>query len=134
MPLTGEPELVDFDAETALERTRDVCGDSLQSFMEFTQDEYNIVHVADEVLEMYRDEEHLHDHYSRVLDHLHMDFMERDTYENTLLPNAGTVTSLVTHMDSLTLLRVFDGEAGLYIALDPGCSAEAVTEAIEPLF
>ena len=75
----------------------------------------------------------LREHYARVLDHLHMDFMERDTYENTLLPNAGHVTSLVTHTEELTLLRLLGETTGLYIALDPDCSAEAVSEAIGPL-
>lgn len=133
MPLTGEPELVDFDADAALERARDACGSGVQSFMEFTHNEYNIVYVHDDILEMYRDEAHLRDHYGRVVDHLHMDFMERDTIESTLLPNAGRVTSLVTHTEELTLLRIFDDEAGVYLALDPDCSAEAVIEAIEPL-
>lgn len=133
MTITGESKLVDLDADAALERARDVCGDGVQSLMEFTHDEYNIVYVHEDIVSMYRDEEHLREHYGRVLDHLHMDFMERDTYENTLLPNAGRVTSLVTRMDELTLLRVFDEQAGLYIALDPGCSAEAVIEVIEPL-
>lgn len=133
MAITGEPELVAFDVETALERARGVCGSGLQSLMEFTKDEYNIVYVHEDVVEMYRDEAHLREHYRRVLDHLHMDFMERDTYENSLLPNAGSVTSLVTHMEGLTLLRVFEAGGGLYIALDPGCSAEAVIEELEPL-
>lgn len=133
MAITGTPELADFDAAAALERAREVCGDGLQSFMEFTQDEYNILYVHEDTVGMYRDEEHLRDHYGRVLEHLHMDFLERETMESTLLPNAGEVGSLVTHMDELTLLRVFDGDVGLYIALDPDCSAEAVAEAVEPL-
>jgi hypothetical protein len=36
-------------------------------------------------------------------------------------------------MGEMTLLRVFEGEGGLYVALDPGCSAESVIEEIEPL-
>jgi hypothetical protein len=133
MALTGDSELAEFDAEAALERARETCGDGIQSFMEFSQDEYNILYVDEDIVDMYRDEEHLRDHYARVLDHLHMDFMERDTYENTLLPNAGHVTSLVTHTEELTLLRVLGETTGLYIAVDPDCSAEAVTEAIGSL-
>lgn len=123
----------EFDVEEALTRAREASESGVQSFTEFTHNEYNIVYVSDEILAMYRDEEHLRDHYGRVVDHLHMDFMERDTIESTLLPNAGRVTSLVTHTEELTLLRIFDDEAGVYIALDPDCSAEAVIEAIEPL-
>jgi hypothetical protein len=133
MALTGASELAEFDAEAALERARNTCGDGVQSFMEFSQNEYNILYVHDDIVEMYRDEQHLREHYARVLDHLHMDFMERDTYENTLLPNAGHVTSLVTHTEELTLLRLLGETTGLYIALDPDCSAEAVTEAIGSL-
>jgi hypothetical protein len=133
MPLTGEPKLVEFDVEEALARARKTCVSDVQSFMEFTHNEYNIVYVNDEILAMYRDEEHLRDHYGRVVDHLHMDFLERDTIESTLLPNAGRVTSLITHTEELTLLRIFDDEAGVYIALDPDCSVEAIIEGIEPV-
>lgn len=133
MAITGDPELADFDVEEALERIRTVCGEGVLSLMEFTHHEYNIVYVHEDVVGMYQDEAHLEDHYSRILDHLHMDFMERDTYENTLLPNAGSVTSIITHMEELTLLRIFDETTGLYIALDPECSAEAAIEEIEPL-
>lgn len=133
MALTGDQELVDFDADAAIERARETCGDGVQSVMEFTHDSYNILYVADAVVEMYRDEDHLREHYGRVLPHLHIDFMERDTYENTLLPNAGRVSSLVTHMDELTLLRVFGEGGGLYIALDPECSTDDVIDAVRPV-
>jgi hypothetical protein len=64
-----------------------------------------------------------------------MDFLERETYEKTLLPNAGHVRANVTVMDRLTLLRVFVGDEGLYIALRPDSEtrdvAEAVIEAVD---
>jgi hypothetical protein len=132
MPVTGESELVEFDAAAALEAARDAAGrDAVRSFVEFTFDEFTILYVDDGIVSMYRDEAHLREHYGQVLSHLNMDFMERDAYEKTLLPNAGRVRALLTYMEELTLLRVLVGTEGLYLALDPSASAREVTDAVE---
>ena len=131
MPFIQETELVDFDARAALEAARDAGGDGVRSFVEFTADEFRTLYVDDGILSMYRDEEHLREHYERVLDHLNMDFLEREAYEQTLLPNAGRVRSIVTQMEDLTLLRVLHGDHGLYIALDPEVSIVDVTDSVE---
>lgn len=131
MPLTREAELVDFDAAAALDAARDAAGGGVRSFVEFTADDFRTLYVDDEILSMYRDEDHLQAHYDRVLSHLNMDFIERDAYEQTLLPNAGRVRSIVTQMDELTLLRVLYGDAGLYIALAPEVEIVPVTDAVE---
>ncbi|WP_255148760.1 hypothetical protein [Halorarius halobius] len=133
MGLTGTSELASFDGDAALEAAREAAGDDLLSFVEFTSDDHRPLYVADEIVEMYRDEEHLLDHYDRVLAHLNMDFLERDTYEGTLLPNAGSVRAIVTRMDELVLLRMLAGGEGLYIALAPGADVDAVIDAVEPV-
>lgn len=131
MPLTRAPALVDLDAAAALEAARDAAGDDVWSFVEFTADEFRTLYVSDRVLSMYRDEDHLEEHYGQVLDHLNMDFLEREAYEHTLLPNAGRVRSIVTQMDDMTLLRVLYGDSGFYIALDPEAHIVPVTDAVE---
>jgi hypothetical protein len=132
MPLTRDSELVAFDAEAALAAAQAAAGDGgVLSFVEFTADEFRTLFVTDEVLSMYRDEDHLQEHYDQVLSHLNMDFLERDAYEQTLLPNAGRVRSIVTQMDEMTLLRVLYGDRGLYIALAPAAPIVAVTDAVE---
>lgn len=130
MPLRDDPTLAGFDVEAALRATRDAAGDGLLSFVEFTPREYHIVFVDDAVVDLYRDEDHLREHYGQVLSHLNMDFLERDTYEQALLPNAGSVRALVTLMDEIALLRVLVGDEGLYIALGPDVEVQAVTDAI----
>lgn len=132
MPLTRDAELVDFDAAAALEAAREAAPqDGVLSFVEFTADEFRTLYVADEILDMYRDEAHLQEHYDQVLSHLNMDFLERDAYEQTLLPNAGRVRSIITQMDDMTLLRVLYGDSGLYIALAPDSPIVPVTDAVE---
>lgn len=131
MALTGDPELVSFDAAAALDAARAATDGDVRSFVEFTAEEFTILYVDDGILAMYRDEAHLREHYGQVLSHLNMDFLERDTYETMLLPNAGRVRAIVTRMDELTLLRYLEGDEGLYIALDPDSSVPAVTNAIE---
>lgn len=134
MPLTGESTLVSFDGDAAVEAVREAAGDGVLSVSAFTSDDFEILYVAEPVLELYRDEEHLHEHYDRVLSHLNMDILERDVYENTLLPNAGEVRGIVTYMEEMTLVRVIVGEQGLYVALDPDQSVRTVLDAVEPVF
>jgi hypothetical protein len=131
MPLSRESELVGFDADAALAAARRAGGDGVRSFVEFTATEFRTLYVEDSILELYRDEDHLQEHYGQVLDHLNMDFLERDAYEQTLLPNAGRVRSIVTQMEELTLLRVLYGDEGLYIALDPDAPIVETTDAVE---
>lgn len=133
MPLSRESELVGFDADAALEAARGRAGDGVRSFVEFTATEFRTLYVEDSILEMYRDRDHLQEHYGQVLDHLNMDFLERDAYEQTLLPNAGRVRSIVTQMEEMTLLRVLYGDGGLYIALDPDASIVETTDAVEAI-
>lgn len=133
MPYEGTPGLAAFDAGAALERAREVDGDDVLTFVEFTHDEFNVVYVADEVLELYRGEGHMLDHFERVLNHLHLDFMERDAYEDLLLPNAGAVTALTTKMEEMTLLRLLSGDDGLYVALSPDANVGAIVDAVEPV-
>jgi hypothetical protein len=135
MPIHGESRLASFDGGVALEAAQATARENLLSVCEFTADDFEILYVDDWIVDLYDDEAHLRDHYDTVLGHLHMDFLERETYEKTLLPNAGRVRANVTVMDRLTLLRVFVGDEGLYIALRPDSEtrdvAEAVIEAVD---
>lgn len=131
MPYEGTPGLVGFDAGAACDAARGVAGDGLLTFVEFTSDEFNTRYVADDVLDLYRDEAHMAEHFERVLGHLHLDFMERNAYEDMLLPNAGSVTAMTTRMDEMTLLRVLSADDGCYVALSPAADVQAVIDAIE---
>jgi hypothetical protein len=131
MPITNESTLVAFDGDAARAAVHEAAGDGLLSATAFTSDDFEILYVADPVLDLYRDRDHLQEHYDQVLSHLHMDIMERDVYENTLLPNAGAVRAIVTYMEEMTLVRVIVGEQGLYVALDSDQSVRAVVEALE---
>lgn len=133
MAIRGESELVSFDAEAALAAVRGVAGEDVLSVTAFTHDAFDLVFVAEEVLSMYRDEDHLREHYDRILAHLHLDFMERDTMEKSLLPNAGQVRAVVTWMDEMVLLRAFGGADGLYVALAADADVGAVVDALAPV-
>jgi hypothetical protein len=131
MPFTQEAELADIDAGAALEAAREAGGNGVRSFVEFTAEDFRTLYVDDRILSMYRDESHLNEHYEQVLDHLNMDFLKREAYEKTLLPNAGRVRSIVTQMEELTLLRVLYEDSGFYIALAPDAPIADVTAAVE---
>jgi len=128
MPLTSESTLVSFDGDAATAAVHEV--DGVLSVSAFTSDDYEILYVADKVLGMYESESHLRDHYGEVLSHLNMDILERETYEESLLPNAGQVRGIVTRMSRMTLLRIITDEQGLYLALEPEASVPDIIDAV----
>lgn len=129
--IAAESELVTFDADAALEAALDVGG--VLSFVEFTRGDHRVLYADDRVLAWYDGETHLREHYRTVLAHLNLDFMEQDTYERALLPNAGRVRALVTHMERLTLLRVLSANhEGVCVVADPDADVRAIREAVAP--
>lgn len=67
MPIRGERELVSFAGEAGLAPARAVAGDGVLSVTAVTPDAFALVFVSEEVLSMYRDEDHPREHVDRVL-------------------------------------------------------------------
>lgn len=127
MSLSDESKLVAFDAEAAVESARDVAGDSLLTAVEYTDDEWNALYVAESVRAMYDDAEHMAAHFDRIQDHKHVDSQERSLFESRL--NAGDVRYFVTQMEHAAMIRLAgDDGTGLWVTVESDASAVEVAE------
>lgn len=140
MPIREEAELVTFDASTALEAGRDAAGDMLLTCIEYTDDDWHTLYVADQVFAMYNDREHMNAHFQTIFEEQHVDIGERDLMEREL-SDMGHVQYFVTYMDMAVFARVVTRTEhhdieGLWISYAPGGpifeSLETVKDLISP--
>lgn len=130
MPLENDPAIVDFDAAAALAAVRETVDGTLYSFVEYDDDGFNHLYVADETLAFYPDEAEMFDHFERIHGYVHVDFMEMELFTDTIVPIADSVEHIVTATDALTILRIYVGDQGLFVALDPDEPVSPVLDAI----
>ena len=131
MALRNSTNIVAFDADAAMEAAREVAGDALRTAVEYDQESYNVLFVDDTVQSLYADKEDMYDHFDAISSYVHLDFAERDLFEESLLPAAGAVQALVTRMEYLTLVRIFVGDEGLFLSLDPDTPVIEVIDAVK---
>jgi hypothetical protein len=124
-------QLVEFDAEAGLTAAREVAGESLYSFIEYTSAEYNVLYASQQTVDLYGSREAMHDHFDGIHSYVHIDFTERDLFSEELLPHAGEVRTIATRQERLTLVRLFHGDGGLVVSLDPDEPIVPVLDAVE---
>jgi hypothetical protein len=122
--------LVDFDADAALSSARELFEGKIHLCVEYTTGEFHTLYADETTLALYGDREEMTDHFEEVHSYVHVDFTERGLFED-LFVGAGEVRSFVSQMEHVTLIRVLDGEQGLFLTVDPGTDVTAVVEAIE---
>lgn len=130
MPLTRSGNVVDFDAEAAGDAALEVAGGALHTFVEFDAERFNPIYVDDETVDLYDDEAHLEEHFSRIHSYVHLDHAEIDLLVGELFTVADRVEYLVTAMDAFTLVRYYVGEQGVFLALDPDEPVQPVVAAV----
>jgi hypothetical protein len=130
MPKLNESSIAEFDADAACTAVRETVGGTLLSFTEFDRHGLTILYVADETIDYYGSEAAMRDHYEEIHAYINIDFTELELFTESLFPDAERVEYLVTALDFVKLLRVYHGEVGLYVALEPGEPVEPVVEAI----
>jgi hypothetical protein len=123
--------LVGFDADAGLTAAREVAGDAVRSFIEYTPEEYHILYASRETLDIYGGRDAMVDHFDEIHSYVHIDFTERDLFSEELLPHAGEVKTIVTRQEQLTLVRLFHGDGGLVISLAPDEPIVPVLDAVE---
>jgi hypothetical protein len=124
-------QLVEFDADAGLTAAREVAGDAIYSYIEYTPETFNVMYVSSETLEIYGGRESMLDHFEEIHSYVHIDFTERDLFSEELLPHAGSVRNIVTRQDRLTLARLFYGDGGLVVSLAPDEPIVPVLDAVE---
>jgi hypothetical protein len=128
---TNRSEVASFDNEAALAAVRDAVDGTLYSAVAFTPAEFDVLYVDDATDDLYPSRERMLEHFEEIHSYVHVDFTERNLFEDTLFSDLGSVRSFVTRMDGLTLVRYLRGREGLFVALDPDECVTDVTRAID---
>lgn len=130
MPATNRSELADFDADRVRQAVQGTVSGPLYSFCEYDTEAFRPLYIDDRTIAMYDSGDEMLEHFERIHTHVHMDFMQIELFRNTLFPNADRVEYIATAMDALKLLRVYVGDDGLLLALDPDEPVEPIVDAI----
>ncbi|MFC7045621.1 hypothetical protein ACFQH6_09580 [Halobacteriaceae archaeon GCM10025711] len=130
MALTNPSTVVSFDADGAREAALDAVEGTLYSVVEYDARAFNPLYVSDATLETYGDREQMLAHFEEIHSYVHVDFMEHRLFTDNLFPVADHVEYITTAMDFMQLVRVYVGNEGLFLALDPDESVQPVVAAI----
>lgn len=131
MPVSNPPQATSLDVEAMRTAVEDAIDGNLRSFVEFTDDDFTAVYVDDVTLSFYDDEAHMLDHFGEIHSYVHIDFTEADFFTEELFPATDHIRYRTAGFDLFTLLRVYFGDEGVFLALDRGEPVEPVIEAIE---
>lgn len=130
MTIANDSTLVSFDAGAAVATLRAEMDESVHLCVEFDTEEFNILFADEMTLGLYDSEREILDHFDEVLSYVHIDFMEKELFEEVFRA-AGEVRSFVTYMSNVTLVRVLVGREGLFFTVDPDADVTALVEAVE---
>jgi len=133
MVVSEDSTLVDFDADAAVSAAREQFEGEIHLCVEYTTEGFHTLYADETTLSLYGDREPMTEHFEEVHSYVHVDFTERDMFEDVFV-GAGEVRSFVTQMEYVTLSRVLDGEQGLFLTVDPGTDVTAIVEAVEAEF
>lgn len=131
MPATNRSKLAAFDANRVRKAVQETVSGPLYSFCEYNTESFRPLYIDDRTLSMYDSREAMLEHFDRIHTNVHMDFMESKLFRNTLFPAAERVEYITTAMDYLKVLRVYVGDDGLFIAIDPDEPVVPIVDAIK---
>jgi len=130
MPITNASTVVHFDADGALAAVQARASGTLRSFVEFDEETFNPLYVDDATLALYEDEAQMQAHFTNLHSYLYLDLAETDLFTEQLFPVAEAVDYLTTALDYVKLVRLYHGDEGLFLALDPDEPVQPLVDAI----
>jgi hypothetical protein len=130
MPQLNESSIAEFDADAVWRAVREAVEGQLLSFTEFDREGLNVLYAAEETLDYYGSEAEMLEHFEEIHSYINIDFTEQELFTESLFPEAEQVEYLVTALDFVKLLRVYHGDVGLYIALEPDEPILPLVEAV----
>lgn len=129
--MMNAPEVASFDVREAVDAILATAGDSVRVIVEYDTEEFNPLYVDDLTRSFYADESRMNSHFEEIHSYVHVDFTEMELFTDKLFPVANRVRYLVTSFDTFSLLRIYVGSEGLFVALDPEEPAEPIAQAVE---
>lgn len=130
MTIRNPSSLVAFDADAGLEAARETAGDAVHLCVEYDMETFNTLYADELTLSLYDDERAMLDHFEEVVSYVHVDFMEKDLFED-VFRGGGDVRAFVTCMENVSLVRIIVGQNGLFLTVDPGADLTALVGAVE---
>lgn len=106
-----------------------VLGDELQVVAEYDSESYELLYVADWILEEHGGWDEVETEADAVFNYFHLDFLERDLLEDLLW--LGEVGTFVTFLDHGIIVRANMDTAGVFIVLDVTASVDDVQITIQ---
>lgn len=134
MPITNPPELLSADVDAMEDAAREAVDGTVRSVVEFDEDDFHVIYVDDVSLSFYEDEAQMMDHFEQIHSYVHLDFTEMSFYTDDIFPIADRVRYIATGLDVFTVLRIYFGDEGLFMALDQGEDVEPVVDAVEDVY
>jgi hypothetical protein len=131
MSLSNSAYVVSFDVDAMVAAVRDVTEGTVRSIVEYDREEFNALYVDELTMALYESEDHMLDHFEEIHSYVHVDFTEMELFTEELFPIADRARYLTTAFDTFTLVRIYLGDEGLFIALDPAEPVEPVVETVE---
>ncbi len=131
MALERDGGLVDFDVDAVLEAVSDAAGeDGFLVCVVYDDDSFSTVHVDERVDALYPDAETREEHFARIHSYVHLDFTERELFEDLFIDSGGA-RAFVTYMGNVVAVRVLSGDQGAFLVLAPDVPVTDVVEAAE---
>jgi|GEM_PF-606890 hypothetical protein len=131
MPATNRSELAAFDADRVRQAVQETVSGPLYAFCEYDTESFRPLYLSDETVSMYESRDAMLEHFETIHTNVHMDFMQSKLFRNTLFPDAERVEYITTSMDFLKILRVYVGDDGLFISVDPAEPVVPIVDAIK---
>lgn len=131
MPVRNPSRVVSFDADHVREIIQNTLQGTLRSLVEYDASEVNPLYVDDVTLSFYEDAAHMEAHFETVHNHVQMDFLEQTLFTEDLFPVTERVRFQTTGFELFTLLRIYRGREGLFLALDPDEPITPLVDAVE---
>ncbi|ELY64516.1 hypothetical protein [Natrinema versiforme] len=131
MPATNRSTLAAFDADRVRHVVQETVSGPLYAFCEYDTESFRPLYIDDRTISMYDGREAMLEHFDRIHTNVHMDFMQSELFRNTLFPEAERVEYITTSMDFLKILRVYVGDDGLFISVDPDEPVVPIVDAIK---
>ncbi|MFW5950321.1 MAG: hypothetical protein ACOCR6_03120 [archaeon] len=111
-------------ANELAEALESVVDDELQVIAEYDSSSYNLLFVADQLLEPHGSLESIRSEADTLFNYFHLDFLERELLEDLLW--LGDVGTYVTFLDHGIIIRAQTDNAGAYIVMDVPASVDDV--------
>lgn len=108
-----------IDGKRVVSRLRDDVDGTLFAVAEYDAENLDLLYVDEATRAFYPSDETMYDHFETLHSYVHVDFVETELFTDELFPIAEEVEYVVTSMDFLKLVRVYRGNDGVLLSVQP---------------